>query len=237
MKIAGLISIALRALLLVGSVSLPLHANATNLSLMFSGLISGSSDILDTSPQEATFVDQLLTISLDIMGDADNQYVSDVTFSYGSGSPFPSSFGASGYPADADSWSVWGVQSSVSIGMTGGSISISTTPLYGAEEDGAGVISIDYTLSSAHGLMSSYKDRNATGSGTTYIYVNDDYNPSIGTYDAVSQGSFQLSSVTQVVTDVPEPTIWALLIGGFGVTGAMVRLQRRRPSLQPGRVA
>lgn len=58
-------------------------------------------------------------------------------------------------------------------------------------------------------------DFKATGSTSTLSLSSTDGGPGGVFFDGLS------------VTGVPEPTTWALMIGGFGMAGAMLRRQRR----------
>lgn len=66
--------------------------------------------------------------------------------------------------------------------------------------------------------------RNLT-SGTQYFLVSSGFrNTDFGAFDGVATGPANL--VFQVAA-VPEPAAWALLIGGFGAAGGMLRRRHR----------
>ncbi|HEY2357922.1 MAG TPA: PEPxxWA-CTERM sorting domain-containing protein [Phenylobacterium sp.] len=50
-------------------------------------------------------------------------------------------------------------------------------------------------------------------------------------FDGDGNYASNLGGVSLRITGVPEPTSWALMIGGFGLTGAVLRRRRVKPSL------
>ena len=120
-----------------------------------------------------------------------------------------------------------GVQSTVTLGASGGAIDIYSTYGYDSETDGDLGLRLNYTLSSPHGLTSSFTDNAASGGGNSDSYVNGFYDPSVGLYDADSSINFSLSSVTQV-GNAPEPATWAMMLFGFSAIGGAFRLSRSR---------
>lgn len=53
------------------------------------------------------------------------------------------------------------------------------------------------------------------------FYYNNELSPAYGTMTAA------LSAPTPAASDVPEPASWALMLGGFGIIGAIMRRGRR----------
>lgn len=63
-----------------------------------------------------------------------------------------------------------------------------------------------------------------SATGTWRLYVRDDIQGDFGNFTGSTL------RITTAVAAVPEPAGWALMIGGFGLAGAMLR-RRRKPGL------
>jgi len=63
------------------------------------------------------------------------------------------------------------------------------------------------------------------------VYVGFEDLPRDGTDLNYGDLTFVFSNVSAVTTDVPEPQAWALMLLGFGVSGAMLRRRRASPAL------
>jgi hypothetical protein len=68
-----------------------------------------------------------------------------------------------------------------------------------------------------------------TGGGSASTYFDFDESPVIGPYDAGSDVTFAVSSLS--LSAVPEPSVWAMMLLGFAGLGAAMR-SRRAAALQ-----
>ncbi len=208
---------------------------STARTLEFKGTaLSGSQGYV--SPDEPSyvptlsFVGQPVDILVTLANSPDGLYVQNFTETWSTASydfPYILNSGATGYPDDDMYFFAFGVQSNVTIGASGGTIDIYSTYGYDSETDGDLSLKLNYTLSSPHGSSSSFTDNAASGDGSSDAYVNGNYDPRVGLYDADSSLTFSLSSVTQV-GDAPEPATWAMMLVGFSAIGGAFRSRRSR---------
>ncbi|MBA3895590.1 MAG: PEPxxWA-CTERM sorting domain-containing protein [Sphingomonadaceae bacterium] len=68
-----------------------------------------------------------------------------------------------------------------------------------------------------------------TENSATYIFRTNALDFTRGTFGVIDGSTF--SGFAYEPTAVPEPAAWAMLIGGFGLTGASLRYRRRRTNV------
>lgn len=117
--------------------------------------------------------------------------------------------------------------SDLALDQTGGSIKIQSTYGYTAFYDGSFTLDLNFALNDPQTFLTSFKDDLSSGGGTVSGSTNMSSYPGVGFFDSNVRGGFSLSSVSAVVSSVPEPGAWAMMIAGFFGLGAMLRLQRR----------
>jgi hypothetical protein len=220
---------------IIAAAALAACTQSAALTLEFKGTaLAGSQGYV--SPDEpsyvptVSFVGNPVDISVTLANSPDGLYVSGYTETWSTGSydfPYILSAGSTGYPDDDIYFFAVGVQSAVTVGASGGAIDVSSTYGYDSETDGDLSLKLNYTLSSPHGSTSSFTDNSASGGGSSDAYVNGDYDPRVGLYDADSSLAFSLSSVTQI-GDIPEPATWAMMLIGFCAIGGATRSRRSR---------
>ena len=77
-----------------------------------------------------------------------------------------------------------------------------------------------YNLLNAPGLTSLGENLSVSGSGSGYFYIGH-YQPGLPFYPTDAFGNFDTQAL--VVTGVPEPESWALMLAGFGTLGTVLR--------------
>lgn len=111
--------------------------------------------------------------------------------------------------------------SDVGLSSLGGTIRIRATDRYIGYYDGFTEFDLNYKLSSPQPVGATFIDSGVSGNGRFRYSLNFPYG------DIGGGETFALSSLS---AEVPEPTTWALLIGGLGTVGAALR---RRAVVSP----
>jgi hypothetical protein len=89
-----------------------------------------------------------------------------------------------------------------------------------------GVSFLTDLLTGHDAIAINYQDFNGGQSGSTYYYFSGTAFGAAGNYLQDQGSSFNNGSLS--VSDVPEPSVWAMLLAGAALMGGALRFQRRQ---------
>lgn len=139
--------------------------------------------------------------------------------------PYAAGWQGAGSPGSVDPFTPTYL-SNVALNGAGGSISIFNNFGYAAFYDGAFSLNLDFAFDAPQTFLASFQDGLASGGGAVSGSKSLSYAPGVGFFDSTLGGGFTLSRVEAVVSSVPEPGAWAMMIVGFFGLGAVLRRQR-----------
>ena len=230
-------AIRIPALVLTAALLWPAYAQAAvHLSLNFSGIVSPGSTGESTAFSfedmfnNTSFDGQPVTISMSVTGTPGHLYVDQFSANWSNATytaPFVTNWYGTGLPTTPSNDFVSAFFSTVSLDSQGGAISIFPTFEYQGFTDNDFVLHLNYTLSSPHNNpLSDFSDGGVAGGGDIRAYIADGDGYPFHTYfTGESRLNFTLTGMSQS-GPVPEPSVWAMLLLGFGALGAAARRRR-----------
>jgi hypothetical protein len=219
------------ALAIAALLACPAYAHAVILS--FSGVVSpgsvGTVHAYDPSvPTPPTSFDgDPVGVTISIAGPPNALYVDYFSIFWSippEPLPYIINWSGSGFPNAPGNENLIGFFSTVSLTNTGGSVFITPTSGFIASTDSDFNLSVNFTYGAPHDPFSTFVDNGTTGGGDFDGFKTFVIDPTIGPYDAFSQGDFTITGFSQ--RGLPEPATWALMLAGFGGIGAAMRARR-----------
>jgi hypothetical protein len=216
-------ALRLPVLALAIALALPCVAQAGHLTLNFNGVVSaGTGQVFpyeDIAPGLTSFAGEPIAISLGVSQAPSGPYVDAFAVTWSGQTydlPYITGWSDTGLENTPANESAVAFFSDVSLTGAGGHIRIFPTPAFHGVTNADFDLDLTFAYSSLHDPAGSFVDNAITGGGAFDASLNFVF-ASIGAYDAVSSGTFALTSVSQ--TAVPEPSTWALMILGVGAAG------------------